>query len=106
MGSVAYGKEKKWLWQIASPTITEVLERFLEEQQTRVKADTFQKYADIVYLFRESMNGYAYQYLGKEQKELFDHFYGLQGEDHREFYNIFGPSKILENVSEFTTVQL
>ena len=40
-------KKEKWLWQIASPTITEVLERCLEEQQTWVKAATFQKYADI-----------------------------------------------------------
>jgi hypothetical protein len=66
-----------------------------------VKAATFKKYADIVYLFRESMNCYACQSLGKEQKELFDHFYGLQGEDHREFCDIFGPSEILGNVSEF-----
>ena len=94
-------KKEKRLWQIASPTIAEVLEQFLEEQQTRVKSDTFRKYADIVYLFRESMNGYASQCLDEEQTELFNHFFGLQGEDHREFCDIFGPSEILGNVSEF-----
>ena len=93
--------EQKRSWQIESPTIAEVFDQFLEEQETRVKPQTFRKYADIVYLFKESMNSYAYQSLGKEEKDCFNNFFGLQGEDHREFCDIFGPSEILGNVSEF-----
>ena len=59
-------KEKR-LSQITSPTITEVLGRFLEEQRTRIKPATFGKYEDIVYFFKESMNGYAYQSLDEEE---------------------------------------
>ena len=94
-------EKEKWLSQITSPTITEVLGRFLKEQRMRIKSATFGKYEDIVYFFKESMNGYAYQSLGEKEEKLFDHFYNLKGEDHREFCDVFGPEKILENVSEF-----
>jgi len=94
-------EKKEWLLQITSPTIAEVLGRFLEEQRMRIKPATFGKYEDIVYFFKESMNGYAYQSLDEEEEKLFDHFYNLKGEDHREFCDVFGPEKILENVSEF-----
>jgi hypothetical protein len=62
---------------------------------------TFRKYEDIVYFFKESMNGYAYQGLDEEEGELFNHFYNLKGENRREFCDVFGTEKILENVSEF-----
>jgi hypothetical protein len=62
---------------------------------------TFRKYEDIVYFFKESMNGYAYQGLDLEEGELFNHFYNLKGENRREFCDVFGTEKILENVSEF-----
>ncbi len=94
-------EKKEWLSQIASPTITEVLGKFLEEQRMRIKSATFGKYEDIVYLFKESMNGYAYQSLDEKEEELFDHFYNLVGEEHWDFCDVFGPEKILEDVSEF-----
>ena len=56
-------EKKEWLLQITSPTIAEVLGRFLDEQRMRIKPATFGKYEDIVYFFKESMNGYAYQSL-------------------------------------------
>ncbi len=94
-------EKEKWLSQIASPTITEVLGRFLEEQRMRIKPATFRKYDDVIYFFKESMNGYAYQSLDQEEEEFFDHFYNLEGEEQRQFCDVFGLEKMLENVYEF-----
>ena len=87
-------KEKK--------TISDVVKEFLDEQETKLKSSTFRKYEDVLYLFKESLNGYAYQYLDEKESRKFDMYYDADGAAHREFCDIFGPDKILENVNEFT----
>ena len=85
---------------IAQPTISEVLQEFLDEQRRRLKPRTFRRYEDVIELFQHSMNGYAYNYLDEEESVLFDELYNEQD---LEFCDIFGPEKILENVDEFLT---
>jgi len=93
--------EKQETARPAVKTIETVLEEFLADQHTRLKAGTLRKYGHIIHLFQSSLNNYAYQYLNKTESKLFDRFYHTKGEEHREFCQIFGPEKIPENVGEF-----
>ena len=49
----------------------------------------------------DSMNSYGHQSLSEEESKLFDHYYNLDGKQHREFCQIFGPDKIAENAGNF-----
>jgi len=86
---------------IASPTIAEVFETFLDEQERRLSRATFSKYDSVIQLFTASLNGYAYNGLDKEETELFDRLYDAKGDEHREFCEVFGPEHILPNLGEF-----
>jgi len=87
--------------QQTDKTIEDALDEFLEEQRKRLKRSTMRKYEDIVSLFKSCLNNYAYQYLDEQEEALFDRLYEANGNEHREFCQIFGPEKITENVSEF-----
>ena len=82
-------------------TIEAVLDEFLQEQQKRLKPSTMRKYEEIIDLFQSCLDNYAYQSLNKQQNALFDRFYDAEGDEHREFCQLFGQEKILGNVSEF-----
>ena len=85
----------------AEKTIEAVFEEFLKDQQKRLKPSTMRKYEDIIDLFKSCLDGYAYQYLNKRESELFDRLYNAEGNEHREFCQVFGPEKIAEGVGEF-----
>lgn len=85
----------------AAVTIEDALDQFLDDQRRRLKEKTLRNYEDIVYLFKDSMNGYAHQSLDTAESALFDHHYNADGDQHREFCQLFGPQKIPENVAEF-----
>ena len=87
--------------QLAEKTIEVVLEEFLKEQQKRLKSSTMRKYEDVIDLFRSFLDGYAYQDLDKQENALFDRLYNAEGDEHREFCQLFGPEKIPGDVSEF-----
>jgi len=87
--------------QPAEKTIEAVLDEFLKEQQKRLKPSTMRKYEDIIDLFQSCLDGYAYQYLNKRENALFDRLYNAEGDEHREFCQVFGPEKIPDNVDEF-----
>lgn len=87
--------------QPAEKTIEAVFDEFLEEQRRRLKPSTVRKYEDIIDLFRSCLDGYAYQGLNKQEDALFDRLYNAEGDEHREFCQLFGPEKIPGNVSEF-----
>jgi hypothetical protein len=95
------GKKIVRLPKVASPNIAEVLDEFLAEQRNRLKPATLGKYEDVIDLFKSSMNGYACGCLDKGESALFERLYHAEGDAHREFCEIFGPDKILENVREF-----
>jgi len=85
----------------AEKTIEAVLGEFLEEQRKRLKPSTMRKYESIINLFQSCLNNYAYQGLDKQEEALFDRLYNAEGNEHREFCQIFGPEEIPGNVSEF-----
>lgn len=82
-------------------TIEEVLTRFLAEQRTRLKDATYRRYEDVVELLTHCLDCYGHQRLDRDEAELFDRAYNAEGNAHREFCQLFGPEKILENTSEF-----
>lgn len=86
---------------IADPTIEQVLEEFLDDQEARLAPRTFSKYRDVVELLKHSLNGYAYEGLDPRERELFDRYFNIEGEEHREFCAIFGPEHILPNLEHF-----
>ncbi|MGQ9571338.1 MAG: hypothetical protein ACUVUQ_10990 [Thermodesulfovibrionales bacterium] len=87
--------------KIADPTIEQVLEEFLAEQMIKLKPKTASGYRDVIQLFKDCMNGYAYQSLSKTEAAFFDKYYNAEGQEHKEFCQLFGPDKIMENTREF-----
>lgn len=87
--------------QLAEPTVEQVLDEFLADQQKRLKPKTFKQYEDVIWLFKNSINSYAYQSLTKAEEALFDKYFNSEGSEHREFCQIFGQDKILGSVGEF-----
>lgn len=53
----------------------------------------------VVHTF--SLNSYAANSLSQFERARFDKLFNAEGEQHREFCDIFGPEHILENVGEF-----
>jgi len=87
--------------QIAQPTIGELLAEFLGEEQKRLSVKTFTRYRQVIGLLTDSLNNYAYQALSQSDAELFNRLYNAEGDEHREFCEIFGPEHILPNIGEF-----
>jgi len=94
-------KRIRKLPQPADKTIEAVLDEFLKEQQERLKPSTVRKYESIIDLFQSFLDGYAYQGLDKQEDGLFDRLYNAEGDEHREFCQVFGPEKIAGSVNEF-----
>ena len=94
-------KRIRKLPQPAEKTIEAVLDEFLKEQQRRLKPSTMRKYEDIIDLFQSCLDGYGHQGLNKQEAALFDRLYNAEGDEHREFCQVFGPEKITGNVDEF-----
>lgn len=86
---------------VADPLIDRVLGQFLEEQRQRLAPRTFRKYEDVVYLLRDCLNGYAYEGLSRKESALFERHHNAGGDAHREFCQIFGPEKILDELDHF-----
>jgi len=94
-------KRIRKLPQPAEKTIEAVLDEFLKEQQERLKPSTMRKYESIIDLFQSFLDSYASQYLDKQEDALFDRLYNAEGDEHREFCQVFGPEKISSSVHEF-----
>ena len=87
--------------QPAGPTIEEVCEEFLAGQRKRLTPRTLSRYEDVLRLLRHHLDGYAYQGLSTGESALFDKYYNAEGKEHREFCQLFGPEKIVENLAGF-----
>lgn len=72
-------------------TIDAVFKEFLDEQRQRLKQRTYGDYEDVVNLFMQYLNSYAYLRLGIEDSERFDDLYK---EEVKEYCDIFGPEYI------------
>jgi hypothetical protein len=87
--------------QTAYPTISQILSEFLAAQERRLSGKSFSRYREVVELLRTSLNNYAYQGLCGEDKQRFESLYNAQGEEHRDFCEIFGAEQIVPNLREF-----
>ncbi len=90
-----------YLVQVAKYSIDDAFEDFLNDQRQRLKPKTLRNYEEVISLLREYMNGYAYQGLSRQEEALYNQCYDAEGPQHREFCQVFGPEKILENVGMF-----
>lgn len=85
----------------AEPSISRVLEEFLDEQRARLRLRTLAKYEAVLDLLRNHLNGYAYESLSRTDAALFERRANAKGEEHRDFCQLFGPDKILTNLRSF-----
>jgi hypothetical protein len=85
----------------AEPSISRVLEEFLDEQRARLAPRTLAQYEAVLDLLRSHLDGYAHEGLSQAERALFDRHYDAEGEKHREFCQLFGPDKIGENLGSF-----
>ncbi len=85
----------------AETTIDVVLEEFLTEQRKRLKPATVSGYEGVVTLIKDHLNGYGHTNLSKAELSLFDRLYNAGGAEHREFCQLFGPEKIIDNIGDF-----
>ncbi len=81
--------------------ISRVLEEFLEVQRTRLAPRTLARYEAVLDLLRSYLNGYAHECLSAPEAARFEHSYNAEGEEHREFCDLFGPEKIVESLDSF-----
>lgn len=86
---------------VASPAISAVLAGYLADEKTRLAAKTYGLHADVIELLQHSLNGYAASSLDKGEYELWEELFNSEGEQHREFCEIFGPEHILPHIGEF-----
>ena len=82
-------------------TISEVLAEYLRMERGSLAPKTHARYTEVIVLFRQRLNGYAANSLSQFERARFDKLFNAEGEQHREFCDIFGPEHILENVGEF-----
>ena len=82
-------------------TISEVLAEYLRAEKRRLAPKTHARYTEVIALFTHSLNSYAANSLSQFERARFDKLFNAEGEQHREFCDIFGPEHILENVGEF-----
>jgi hypothetical protein len=87
--------------QIAQPTIQQVLERFLDDQTSRLGPRTAARYRAVIGLLQSYLDGYAYQSLDNQESVLFEHHSDATGSSHLSFCQLFGANKIIENIGGF-----
>ncbi len=85
----------------AEPNIGRVLEEFIVEQRFRLRPKTLARYEAVLDLLRSHLNGYAYQSLAAPEAALFERCYNAEGAEHREYCDLFGPERIVENLGSF-----
>lgn len=83
----------------ASPTIAEIFNTFLDEQEQRLAPRTFANYQSIIDLFADCLNGYGHQYLSEFEAKRWEAAYN--GGDEDAFVHLFGADKIMSSLDEF-----
>ena len=95
------GTKVMTLPQPAEPNIRRVIEEFLEEQRARLAPRTLARYEAVLDLLRSHLDGYAHERLSAPEAGRFERSYKAEGEEHREFCDLFGPEKIVESLNSF-----
>jgi hypothetical protein len=80
------------------PTISELLEEFLLEQQRRLAPSTFHNYSTVIALLGNCLNGYGYQALTSDQQARWE---AVAEDDPDAFVHLFGAEELIANLGEF-----
>jgi hypothetical protein len=83
----------------ASPTIAELFDAFLDEQEARLAPRTFANYEMVIELFADCLNGYGHDLLSPLERERWEAAFDDGDED--AFVNLFGADKVLANLDGF-----
>ncbi|HLG19833.1 MAG TPA: hypothetical protein VI895_08490 [Bdellovibrionota bacterium] len=83
------------------PVIDGVFDQFIADQAGRIVPRTLEKYKNVLDLLRHHLNGYGHDALTSTERKVFEDHFNAEGEAHRDFCQIFGPEKILPNLSMF-----
>jgi hypothetical protein len=81
-----------------NPKIAQILSEFLAEQEQRLSGKSFSRYRQVVELLKTSLNNYAYQGLCGVDARRFEQLYNAEGEEQRQFCEIFGAEQIIPNL--------
>jgi hypothetical protein len=82
-----------------TPTIEEILDEFLDQQEARLSPATFRKYASTVELLWMHLNGYGHEGLSEAEAKRFER--AFEDGDEEAFCHLFGPEKIVEQIPRF-----
>ena len=85
--------------KIAEPNIDTVFAEFLKDQQDRLKLKSYQRYEEVIDLFRHCLNGSGYHELDDSSEVIL--YERLYFQKNHEFCVIFGPDKIVPALSGF-----
>lgn len=85
--------------KVAEPNIETVFAEFLKDQQNRLKLKTYQRYEEVIDLFRHCLNGSGYHELDDSSEVVL--YERLYFQKNHEFCVIFGPDKIVPSLSGF-----
>jgi hypothetical protein len=80
-------------------TIDHALEAFLAAQRERLSERTFRNYDHVVELLRDSLNGYAYDTLGADDRARWEAAFEAGDED--AYCHLFGPDHIPAHLGGF-----
>lgn len=83
------------------PAISDVLAAYLADEKQRLSAKTYRMYADVIDLLQHSLDSYAANSLNKSDYAIWERHFNAEGDEHREFCEVFGPEHILPNIAEF-----
>jgi hypothetical protein len=84
----------------AAPTIEQVFDEFLAEQEARLSPATFRKYASSVELLWMHLNGYGHETLSDAERQRFERAFEDEG-DEEAFCHLFGPEQMVEQIPPF-----
>ena len=84
----------------AIATIDEALDEFLAAEKARLAPSTYARYADIVSLLRDHVNGYAYLALSRAEQRRWEQASDA-GEGEGAYCAIFGPERIPGEIGSF-----
>lgn len=77
-------------------TIESTFKEYLKEEKERLAPKTYGGYEEAIYIFKQYLNGYAYQYLDKEDTERFNELH----DKGKRYCEVFGPEYIGASVME------
>jgi hypothetical protein len=84
----------------AAPTIEQLLDEFLAEQEARLSPATFRKYASTAELLWMHLNGYGHDTLSDVELERFERAFEDDG-DEEAFCHLFGADQLIEQIPPF-----